>query len=400
MNTATRPSSAVDPDAKEGEVVVHENPRQAAIDAMTARMEQSRQTELDEAIAADPGLAAHQAELDNAIEVENAEARERGELPALDPDGAHTRQAMHPADDKAPASKDPLSEFVVMQKGVPMFQVKVNGQTQLIPLDQAKRQIQIGVAAETRMKQASIYETNTTRALDARERALTVKEQALLQRTQAQPAVPAQADLSEADLLDEAREIFSTAFSGTEEDAARKLARVLTKIRSPGVSPAAPIDEAALISKATRAAVNVLKAEGQEKDVLTGYERFQKDYPDIMADPQLYKMADDMTDEIEKENPQWLISQVMDEAGKRTRAWVENITGKAYVMPEPAMATKTPVNLLHPTQVNRQERKQGLVKIPAVAAGAVHQTPVDEPEHEQTPSEALAQLKAARGQPN
>lgn len=397
--TAARPSNAVDPDVKDGEVVVQENPRQAAIDAMTERMESSRQTELDEAIAADPGLAQQQADMDAAIEAENDAARADGTLPParMDADGALTREPMH--EPAAAAPKDPLSEFVVMKDGEQMFQVKVNGQTKLIPLDQAKRQLQIGVAAETRMEQAALYENHTTKALQERERAIAVKEQALLQRTQqAATTIPAKADLSEEDLLDEAREIFSTAFSGTEEDAAKALAKTLTKIRAPGKESVTPVDESVLVAKASKAAVDAINRKEQDRDVLTGYEQFQKDYPDIMNDPRLYRMADNMTDEIEKANPTWPISRVMDEAGKQTRSWVESVSGKAYT--PPATDSKTSGDLRHSTQeVNRQERKQGLVKIPAAAAGAIHADPADEPEREQTPQEAFEQLKNARGQP-
>ena len=400
MNATATPQGAADPDVNPGEVVVAVNPRQEAIDAMSARADEARDKELSDAIAADPGLAAKQASIDAQIQASNDEARARGDLSpeVLDPDGAASRVAMHPAQapsDSLPKSlaDDPLSEYIVMDNGTPMFQAKVNGEIRLIPLDQARRQIQIGTAAEVRMQNAASVEAG----LQERESNLATREQALAQRTTQQPVVPAQADLSDEDLLDEARDIFSTAFGGTEEDAAKKLARTLSKLRAPTAVAAPFVDENAIASRAAKAAVGAIQNVNRAKDVKSGYEQFKTDYPEIMEDGRLYKMADDMTDEIARDNPEWDISQVMQEAGTRTRAWVNQMKG-IPVEPGQPVAIDTPVLPQHPTQT-RQERKSELVRMPTPAAAAVHQEPVDVPEVEQTPQEALAELKQSRGQP-
>ena len=85
--------------------------------------------------------------------------------------------------------------------------------------------------------------------LDERDRKLSAGESALAARLRtvpthtATPATP-QADLSDDVLLEEATDIFNTAFSGTEEDAAKKLAKTLVKIRNSAVAtPTQPIDE-------------------------------------------------------------------------------------------------------------------------------------------------------------
>jgi hypothetical protein len=243
-----------------------------------------------------------------------------------------------------------------------------------------------------------------------RAEAMSANEAALAQRVATapvQPAVPAQADLTEADLLDEAKDIFQTAFTGTEEDAAKKLAKTLIKLRGSVTAPAAQVqprvDEKAIVRKAAQAAVGAIQNVEKTKDVRSGYVKFQEDYPDVMSDPALYKMADDMTDEIERENPTWPISQVMDEAGKRTRAWVSKLKG---VEPDPPLdPQKQPgsqnigVPPQPPTQANRQDRKSELVRIPTVASAAVHEQAADDVESDQSPQEAFAQLKASRGQP-
>ncbi len=410
MNQAT-PQGALDPDVKIGEVVVKENPRQIAIDAMSERVESERRREIDEAVAADPGLAANQHQIEREIAAANAEAVADGLLPPpVLEDGTASVEPMHPDDpaplvDPLPAAitADPLSEFVVMDGNKPMFKAKVNGEDKLIPLDQARRQIQIGIAAEIRMQQAAALEKRSTDDAIKRDRDLKTREEALLQRTAAVTPLPetlSQDDFSEADLLDEAREVFSTAFSGTEEDAAKKLTKMFLKLRVPAaVQPVQRVDENAIVRKAASAAVTAVQKVDKQKDVDTGYVQFKIDYPEIMSDPNLYKMADDMTDEIEKENPTWPISQVMDEAGKRTRAWVNQIRGDEPAEPAPTPAIPNiPVQAQHPTQ-DRQERKAQLVPMPKAAVSAVYQAPVDEPEKEQTPQEAFAELKESRGQP-
>ena len=403
MNTATQPGA--DPDVKIDEVVATPSKREIAIEAMSDRVEAERTRELAEAIEADPGLAINQAAIDNQIRAANAAAIEAGELPPpeQDLDGAASRQPMHPEVEQKPVplpadlAGDPLAEYVVMEQGKPMFRAKVNGEVRLIPLEDARRQIQIGTAAEIRMQQAANRETNITQ----RESDLGARELAFAQRVTTapeQPAVPAQADLSEDDLLDEAREIFNTAFSGTEEDAAKKLAKTLSKLRAPAPAQAQVVDENAIVGKAARAAVSAMQNVDKKKDVQSGYAKFQKDYPDIMADPELYKMADGMTDEIATENPNWEISRVMQEAGKRTQAWVGKLQGVAP-QAEPSPGTDTiPDVTQHPTQ-SRQERKSELVRMPQSAAGAVHEDPADEPVREQSPQEAFAEIKKVRGQP-
>ena len=337
MNTATQPGA--DPDVQINEVVVTENPRQVSIDAMTKRMEDARDAELADALAADPGLAHNQAKIENEIAVANAAAIAAGELAAPDPndlDGAASRTPMHlpqpQTTEPLPAelAGDPLSEYIVMDQGQPMFQAKVNGQIQLIPLADARRQIQIGTAAEVRMQQAAARETNITqRESDLGARELAFANRVTSTAPTARSELPPAGDVSEEDLLDEAREIFNTAFSGTEEDAARKLARTLSKLRAPAPAQVQRVDERAIVSKAAKAAVDAIQNVDHKKDVQSGYQKFQEDYPEIMGDLQLYKMADGMTDEIANENPNWKISRVMQEAGKRTREWVNSVQGGA-----------------------------------------------------------------------
>ena len=395
------------------EIEIQLSPRDIALAAMADRQEESRREEIDEAIAGDPDLAAQQARIDGDIRQANAEAgiTHEDEVPAFGPnDGAASVQPM-PTAQPAPhpnlpgnLQDDPLADFIEMHDGQAMVKAKVNGQERLIPLADAKRQVQIGVAAEVRMQNAA----QTEQLLNDRERKLTAGEAALSARLQAvppQPATPAQSDLSDDDLLEEATEIFNTAFSGTEEDAAKKLARTLGKIRNSAVAPVQPtqqVDTRAVAREAASMALGALTAESRKKDVQTGYTDFKTNYPDIMADPHLYKMADDMTEALERENPDWDIAQVMDEAGKRTRTWVKGLRGETedtgeQPNPNPQPGDQNSPVAVHTTET-RLERKSGLVRMPASAGAAQHREPEMADDSEQSPQDAFAELKAARGQ--
>jgi len=405
------PRVTIDPDVDTSkEIVVNPNPRNVQLEAMAERQEQARNDEIADAIASDPGLAQTQAAIDGAIVAANAEAGiTHDDTPSYGHnDGAASRQPMHKATPDTPVALpanlegDPLADFIVMDGAVPMVKAKVNGQERLIPLSDAKRQVQIGLSSEIRMQNAA----QTEKRLDERDKKLSAGESALAARLRTVPtrssvSAPLQADLTDDVLLEEATDIFNTAFSGTEEDAAKKLAKTLVKIRDSAVAtPTRPIDENAIANRAAEAAYGRLSQESRKKDVQKGYTSFKTNYPDIMGDTKLYRMADDMTDTIERENPNWTIAQVMDEAGSRTREWVRGLTGQPQdtgKKPAPAPGTDNAAVTLD--QTNRLERKTGLVRMPAPAGAAIHSEPIEESEGEQSPHDAFMQLKASRGQP-
>lgn len=417
---AARTEPHVDPDVKDDEIPTRPNPRTAALEAMAERQEQERRRELDEALAADPDLAAAQNRIDKAIADSNAEAgivHADEETPSyggnIDQyDGAASRQAMNqePERDRpdlpSNLQDDPLADFIVMQNGAPMVKAKVNGEERFIPLADAKRQVQIGVAAEIRMQNAAQAE----KMLNDRANKLSAGEAALAARMkvlQSQPAVPAKPDLTDEELEKEATEIFETAFSGTEEDAAKKLAKTLVKIRDSAaarVQPTPPprLDTDAIARQAANIATGVLTEQSRKKDMTKAYEAFKGDYPEIMKDPFLYKMADGLTDTVEREHPDWNIAQVMDEAGKRTRDWVKGLRGDAEDTgdnPTPKSRPNQNSLVSDTTTQTRQERKAGLVRMPTQQGAAVYSEPEDTGQEEQSPQDAFRQLKKARGQP-
>lgn len=281
---------------------------------------------------------------------------------------------------------DPLADFVVMDGDTPMFVLKVDGKETYIPVDKARQQLQKHEAAEVRLQNAA----NFAKQLEAREAQIRAAEQALAEKMTAKqaspPSAPPAPDVSDQDLHKEAQAFVNSMFSGTDEDAVKTLTEMLGRMRSAPVAATPQIDPEAIARKAAQAARDEIRVENEQKDVVSGYAKFQKDYPDIMADQELFRHADSMTDAIEAEwkaeGRSYMPSEVMSEAGKRTREWVEKLTGKKSEPPR--------------NPQDRQVRKRKLRPMPK--PGSQKQTLREAQEPEQTPTDYVQELKRARGQ--
>lgn len=333
------------------------NTRDDLIDGMHAKVEAQRRQE-----RADAGLPPE-------AEPIQPEAKSQAESQA-------ESQADETEDDA-----DPLAAFTVMKDGKPMFKTVINGKEQLIPMDRARDQLQKAEAAEVRMARAA----DTEKALKDREARLLANEQALTSRLQTlskPPSVPVTDEgraLSEAEILRESEELVSVLFTGTKEQAAAKLAKTLTETRRAAAVPTINPEE--IGRTAVQAAKQMLSQEALEKDVATGYEQFGKDYPEILADNNLFRYADGLTDTIAAENPGWSPSKVMLEAGKATKAWIQSMKAPA----------------VEPSKNSRQSRKDGLVPIPK-ATSARRETGAPTGDPVETPSSMLNDIRKARGQ--
>ncbi len=409
---------AANPDLKEDEVAVNTtmSPRDIALQAIEERAEEAHAAQIVEDAEADPGIKILQDQMQAGQDASRAQAVIDGKLPAaeveLDPDGAASRepmdseQVMPPAALPEPAAvpeelqNDPLVEHIVMEGDQAMFSLVVNGENILMPLSEARRRLQIGTAAEIRMQNAAHKE----KTINERERVVAAGENALAARVRnvqpetAQPVV-VQPTLSEQEIQTQATDFVVTAFSGSEEDAAKKLTKLLIATRTPQAVSAAPIDETAIVKRATHAAVGVMTAVDLKKDLVKGLTAFEDEYPAIMGDVNLYRMADSMTDKIAAEHPEWLKSQVILESGKRTSEWIESLKGTESTVENDdsvILEDKTISKLPQPPTHIRQERKRTLVQIPQVSIAT---QPAAEPEEKpQTPLEALNEERRARGQ--
>ena len=268
---------------------------------------------------------------------------------------------------------DPLGDYVVRVEGKPMFKTLVDGKEVLVPLDRARAQLQKHLAADIRLQQVS----DRQKQLDAREQSIRTVEATLKTRV-TQPVAPVVDDQS---LDTEAIELVRSLVSEPEGKAAARLAKTLKSIRASQPQ----VDTQAIVRQASDEAVKTIAARDNDKALGEGFEQFTKDYPDIAGDSDLFALADRKTNAISAANPTWKPGQVMLEAGKQTREWMKNLG-----VPAKGAAPVDAPN-------NRQQRKQTLVPMPQ--ARSARPAPTEQADREQSPQEALAELRKSRGQP-
>lgn len=349
------------------------SPRDAVLMDMDSRIDEERQREI------------------TAFQTDLAEAT--GMEPPAEP-GVASVDKMHPEDDDKNSQlpdglkNDPLADYIVMDGDKAMFRTKVYGEERLIPLDTARTQLQKHVAAEIGLQQVA----RERKELEEREEQIRKNEAALAQRVSQAPASPPSEsqtpDVSDQDLENEAREVISSMFTGTEDEAVKHLTNLLRTTRQP-TGP--QVDPEEIANQAVAAAKQTLADKQAEEDaarkladINAGFEQFGKDYPDILGDENLFRYADSLTDSIETEHPDWNPSQVMAEAGKKTREWVESLKGDTASELDPQ-----PDN-------GRQVRKKNLRPMPQ-ARSAAHE--VGEPEETpDTPQSVMDEVRRSRGQ--
>jgi len=346
------------------------NPRDAIFDAMDARLEEQRAGEIEEYSTG---------ERDDDLD---------GGAPVIEP-GLNEQAEMHPAaepDNGLPAElkNDALAEFIVMDGDSAMFKTKVDGEEKLIPLSNAKAQLQKHVAAEVRLAQVAAER----KALEEREAIVQQNEATLNARIQAAEASPppVSADVSDQDLQAEAQQVVQTLFRGSEDEAVEGLTALLGKTRQ---APGPQVDSQELVTQAVAATRKELAAERareaqaqREKDIGSSFNKFSEDYPEIVSDVNLFRYADGLTDTIEVEHPDWDPPKIMAEAGKQTRAWVASLKGEAAPAPDPQPS-------------DRHNRKRNLTPMPQVHSAT---QPRELEEAPQTPQSLIDEIRSARGQ--
>lgn len=376
------------------------DPRTAAVDDISARFEEQRVKDLNEAIATDPGLAANQKEMDDALVAENASLVEQGLLDNPDQaaakvaqvldDGAASREDMHhPEVVTKPAlpkelQDDPLAEYIDMVDGRPMFRSKVDGEIVHTDLDTVRATQQKHEAADRRLQSAAEWQKD----LQRREAALTEKEKTPAVESVVHP-LPEVTAVDDLDITAVSKDIVASMFSGTEEEASAKLADTLTRIsKRPAPAASQQIDADAIVSQATAAAREEIKQENYKDDVTSAWGKFTTDYKDVHDDPDAFALADSLTNEIELAHPNWKPQQVMMEAGERARKIV--ITPKAEIL-------ELKKSLSPAVDADRQKAKSQITPIPLTRNGVQAPEPEARP---QTAREALDEIRRSRNQPS
>jgi hypothetical protein len=345
-----------------------------------ARIVEQRTREDQEFLeSADPRAALlHQQMQDEAAGRETSAERRRAGQQERQEHRAAERQAMDEAIQVADqATKiddrgaDPLADYIVRRDGKPMFRAVVDGRTVEVPLEEARANIQKNIAADRRLQEAA----NRRRELDAREAALQKREQA---RIQAAPVDTLDLDAEAADLV-------KVLVSAPEDVAARRMAMTLKKIRQ----ASAPIDTNAIVSQAADVAVRTIAVRDDVQAKAVGFKKFQQDYADVANDPVLYAIADNRSDVIFAEHSDWTPEQIMLEAGRQTREWLEQKTGKKLVIPSTGRTQEE-------ASRKRQETKQQLRPMP-VSRTVIPAAQVDDGADD-SPQSALADIRNSRGQ--
>ena len=212
---------------------------------------------------------------------------------------------------------------------------------------------------------------------------LKAKEQELVDKFAEASPLPETGVVSDDSLNEEANEIVSSLFAG-DEDIAREAVKKLLK-RSSQTSEAPSINTDELTSKAADIALQTLDQrnrqaaeDSRKQSLVDAFAEFSTEFPDIVGDQALYKMADRETDVIAAANPTWTPNQVMQEAGKvvrqRTAKGVED-TDKGG---------------------DRLKHKANLQPIPQLRSGAVKTVPDADAEVNTSPKSVIDQMREAR----
>jgi len=291
---------------------------------------------------------------------------------------------VEPMHEKATPTPDPLAAYIQKDEaGEPLFKMTVDGQEVLVPLAQIQKERQLEQASRKRMNENADWSKN----LAEREDKLRLEEAALQSRFVAEPLSGAP-DVEKLDFKNEAREIFNTLIDDDAEVASDKLASVLSGIAS-RTSSQTPINAADLVNQ-TREAIRKEQAEKdavdreaeEQQQFQDGYKAFEDNYPHLAKDPELFAVANSHTNIVSNEHPEWGPVEVILEAAARTDKWLNTLKGAP-------LTTDANIN-------NRQQQKDNLVAMPASRTAAREAPPTEEA---QTPSDALRQVREARGQP-
>lgn len=155
---------------------------------------------------------------------------------------------------------------------------------------------------------------------------------------------------------------------GTEEEAEA----ALRKLQATQQRPPTPMDDVSRVVDERLKFQDAMKA-------------FTTEYADILSDPKLNKMAQQMDEEMLASGDTRSYAQRYTEIGENLRGWVATLSG-GKKPEEPKQDT------------TRQERKEALPTAPTAAAGK-NAPPKTETEDDDNPATVISKMAAARGGP-
>ncbi len=265
-----------------------------------------------------------------------------------------------------------------------VMRLKVDGVEQEMSLDNVQATMQKHQAADARLRQAA----EMRHQLDAERHQWQQQQQQQNQNQPPQPAStnqqpPSQQEQKEGaatdDVMEQAEAIIDSLYDGNPEDAAKALAAAMAKPSTATVTP----------EQIRKEAISAVQQQEYERQLKDGFNRFQTEYSDIMADPDLSEMADRKTLEIKQLHPNWSPEQILMESGRVVR--------EKFNLPATDQAPETPQQPVNPSATNqRQARKQHLQAMPQRQNTAY--TPPQSPQPSNAPVDVIANMKRGRGQ--
>ncbi len=272
-----------------------------------------------------------------------------------------------------------------------LVEVKINGQLRQVP----KEKIETAGGVEVYQKQVSANES-LKQVSDERnalrdERQQFEQWQVEQKQKLSQSAAPSATDeqkRSDPPLGDQnkakdlAKQYREAMYEGEESKADEIMTRMMSLNKAQDISSATTeskeIDVEAIRNEAADLATQRIEQKQRNTDLKSAQQAFDDNFADIKGDPELFKMADRKTLEIQRDNPDWTPQQIIEESGKQVRAWVEKFGGK----PQPNSAAE---KLAAKRSMQSVKAGTGKAKAPA-------------PVKQQTRSSYVAQLRENRGQ--
>lgn len=227
------------------------------------------------------------------------------------------------------------------------YKAKIDGQEVEVPFDKMTRNYQVGVAADSRMDQASKRQKELEqkeRDLDSRGQELSKKEQAYKESMQALESKKDEGTLSDDVYRDTAKKLLKALTDS--EDPEAEIATVLK-----GITPQPKtVNTDEILTEAEKRAQKIYeqqeraKVEKSERERAAAIEkertdantRFAADYKDVIEDPIAYSAAKDLARQKWSEAPNAKPWDIAKAVGDEIRSWKEKIAPKETKKKPPA----------------------------------------------------------------
>lgn len=211
--------------------------------------------------------------------------------------------------------------------------VKIDGEEMEVDDEELIRGYQKNQTASRRLEEAA----KRAKELDGREAVIRAEETRIAGIEQQIKKTVAHVEEDDSDSGAELKSAINAIYEGDTASAEKLFGKLLQGGRAPATPPAVDLD-----AIADRAAAKATERITTQRAM----EKFQQDYQDIVGNTHLAKVADSFLEEEVRNKP---FAEALEEAGKRTREWLAEITPKPANTPTArgnALANKEKVDNL------------------------------------------------------